>query len=63
MSGFVDGDSCNGTTVNDHDGSFDERVEITNNNFPLGQDSKKDKGKNVIIVGDSMLNNINGCGL
>ena len=50
------GDSCNGTTVNDHNGSFHERAEIINNNFPLGQDNKQDKGKNVIIVGDSILN-------
>ena len=53
------GDSCNNTTVNDHNGSFHERAEIIDNNFRLGQDNKKDKRKNVSIVGDSVLNNIN----
>ena len=35
---------------------------IVNNNLPLVQDdnyNKKEKSKNVIIIGDSMLNNIN----
>ena len=62
------GDSCNGTTVNDHNGSFQEKAEIINNNFPLGQDKKENKAKNAIIVDDiivddSMLNNINSRGL
>ena len=56
------GDSCNGTTVNDHNGSFQEKAEIINNNFPLGQDKKENKAKNAIIVDDSMLNNINSRG-
>ena len=47
------GDSCNGTTVNDRNGSFHERAEIMNNNFSLGQDNKIDKGKKVVIVCDS----------
>ena len=34
-------DSCNGTTINDHNASFHERAEIINNNFPLGQDNKQ----------------------
>ena len=42
---------------------FHERVEVVNNNFPLGQDNKKDKRKNVITVGNSILNNINSRGL
>ena len=57
------GDSCNGTTVNDNNGSFHERTKTINNNFLLGQDNKKDKSESVIIVGDSMLNNINSRGL
>ena len=57
------GDSCNGTIVNDHNGSFQEKAEIINNNFPLGQDKKENKAKNAIIVDDSMLNNINSRGL
>ena len=40
---------------NDLNDSFYERVEIIDNNFPLGQDNKKDKRKNFIIVGDSVL--------
>ena len=35
---------------------------IVNNNLPLVQDdnyNKKEKSKNIIIIGDSMLNNIN----
>ena len=53
------GDSCAFTTVKDHNYSFHERVEIINNNFRLAQD----KRKNLIIVGESMLNNINSRGL
>ena len=53
----------NGVTVNNHNGSFHERVEIINYNFPLGEDNKKDKGRNVDIVGDSMLNDLNSLGL
>ena len=53
-------------TVNDHNNSFQERVDnIVNNNLPLIQHNnynKKEKS-NVIIIGDSMLNNINSCGL
>ena len=38
-------------------------VKVFINNFPLGQDNEKDKRKNIIIVGNIMLNNINtrGC--
>ena len=50
-------DSYANTTVNDYNNTFHERVEIINNNLSLSQDNKKDKRKNVIIVGDSMLNN------
>ena len=49
------GDSCNGTTVNDRNGSFHERAEIMNNNFSLGQDNKIDKGKKVVIVCDVIV--------
>ena len=42
---------------------FHERIKVINNNFPLGQDNKKDKRKNVITVGNSILNNINSRGL
>ena len=55
------GDSCAKTTVDIHNDSFQESAEIINNNFPLGQDDKKDIRKNVIIAGDSTLNNINSC--
>ena len=50
-------DSYANTTVNDYNNTFHERVEIINNNLSLSQANKKDKRKNVIIVGDSMLNN------
>ena len=47
----------------ENNGSFHERAEIINYNFPLGEDNKKDKGRNVDIVCDSMLNDINSSGL
>ena len=59
-------DSRVNKTVNDHNNSFQERVDnMVNNNLPLVQDdnyNKKEK-KNVIIIGDSMLNSINSRGL
>ena len=57
------GDSWDNTTVNDHNGSFHQGVEIINNNFPLGPDNKKNKRENIIIVGDLMLKNINSHGI
>ena len=60
------GDSGVNKTVSDHNNSFQERVDnIVNTNLPLVQHndySKKEKS-NVIIIGDSMLNNINSRGL
>ena len=53
-------------TVNDHNNSFQEIVDnIVNNNLPLVQhnDYNKKEKSNVIIIGDSMLNNINSRGL
>ena len=63
----LNGDSRANKTVNDHNNSFQERVDnIVNNNLPLVQDDnyhKKEKSKNFIIIGDSILNNINSRGL
>ena len=64
----LSGDPRANKSVNDHNYSFQERVDnIVNNNLPLVQDNnnnnKKEKSKNVIIIGDSMLNNINSRGL
>ena len=56
------GDFCGNTTVNDHNDSFHERVGFINNNFLLVQDDKKGKCKGVVVVGDSVLNNINSRG-
>ena len=52
-------------TVNDHNNSFQERVDnIVSNNVPLVQhDYNKKEKSNAIIIGDSMLNNINSRGL
>ena len=62
----LNGDSGVNKTVSDHNNSFQERVDnIVNNNLPLIQHNnynKKEKS-NVIIIGDSMLNNINSRGL
>ena len=58
----LNGDSRVNKTVNDHNNSFQERVDnIVNNNFPLVQHNnynKKEKS-NFIIISDSMLDNIN----
>ena len=56
----LNGDSRVNKTVNDHNNSFQERVDnIVNNNLPLIQynnsNNKKEKSQNVIIIGDSML--------
>ena len=64
----VNGDSRVNKAVNDHNNSFQERVDNNiNNNLPLIQyntsNNKKEKSQNVIIIGDSMLNNINSLGL
>ena len=63
----LNGDTRVNKTVNGHNNSFQERVDnIVNNNLPLVQDNdynKKENSKNVIIIGDSMLNNINSRGL
>ena len=62
----LNGDSGINKTVNDHNNSFQERVDnIVNNNLPLVQhnDYNKKEKSNVIISGDSMLNNINSRGL
>ena len=63
----LNGDSRVNKIVNDHNNSFQERVDnIVNNNLSLVQHNncdKKEKSKSVIIIGDSMLNNINRCGL
>ena len=55
--------SCANATVNEHNNSFHERIKIINNNFSLGQNNKNNEFKNVIINGESMLNNINSRGL
>ena len=58
----LNGDSGVNKTVSDHNNSFQERVDnIVNNNLPLVQhnDYNKKEKSNVIIIGDSMLNNIN----
>ena len=55
-------DSGVNKTVNDHNNSFQERVDnIINNNLPLVQlnDYDKKEKSNVIIISDSMLSNIN----
>ena len=61
----LNGGSRVNKTVNDHNNSFQGRVDNTvNKNLPLVQDNnKKEKSKNVIITGNSMLNNINSRGL
>ena len=62
----LSGDSRVNKTVNDHNNSFRERIDnIFNNNLPLVQhhDYNKNEKSNVIIIGDSMLNNINSRGL
>ena len=63
----LNGDSRVNKIVNDHNNSFQERVDnIVNNNLSLVQHNnydKKEKSMSVIIIGDSMLNNINRCGL
>ena len=59
-------DSRVNKSVNDHNNSFQERVDnIVNNNLPLVQyiDYNKREKSNVIIIGGSMLNNINSRGL
>ena len=62
----LNGDSGVNKTFNDHNNSFQERVDnIVNNNLPLVQhnDYNKKEKSNVIIIDDSMLNNINSPGL
>ena len=62
----LNGDSGVNKTVYDHNNSFQERVDnIVNNNLPLVQhnDYNKKEKSNVIIIDDSMLNNINSRGL
>ena len=63
----LNGDSRVNKTVNDHKNSFQERPDnIVNNTLPLVQHNnynKKEKCKNAVIIGDSMLNNINSRGL
>ena len=63
----LNGDSRVNETVNEHNNSFPQSVDnIVNNNLPLVQDNdynKKEKSKNIIIMGGSMLNNINSRGL
>ena len=64
----VNGDSRVNKAVNDRNNSFQERVDNSvNNNLPLIQynnsNNKKEKSQNVIIIGDSMSNNINSRGL
>ena len=62
----LNGDSGINKTVNDHNNSFQERVDsIVDNNLPPVQhnDYNKKEKCNVIIISDSMLNNINSCGL
>ena len=60
----VNGDSRVNKAVNDHNNSFQERVDNSvNNNLLLihynNSNNKKEKSQNVIIIGDSMSNNIN----
>ena len=63
----LNGDFRINKTVNDHNNSFQERVDnIVNKNIPLVQDNnynKKEKSKSVIIISDSLLNKINSRGL
>ena len=62
----LNGDPGVNKIVSDHNSSFQERVDnIVNNNLPLVQHNDYDKKEksNVIIIGDSMLNNINSRGL
>ena len=62
----LNGDSGINKTVNDDNSSFQERVDnIVDNKLPPVQhnDYNKKEKSNVIIIGDSMLNNINSCGL
>ena len=62
----LNGDPGVNKIVSDHNSSFQERVDnIVNNNLPLVQhnDYNKKEKSNVIISGDSMLNNINSRGL
>ena len=62
----LNSDSGVNKTVYDHNNSFQERVDnIVNNNLPLVQhnDYNKKEKSNVIIIGDSVLNNINSRGL
>ena len=63
----LNGDSRVNKTVNDHKNSFQERTDnIVNNILPLVKHNnynKKEKYKNAVIIGDSMLNNINSRGL
>ena len=58
----LNGDSRVHQTVNNHNNSFQARDDnIVDNNLPLVQhnDYNKKEKSNVIITGDSMLNNIN----
>ena len=62
----LNGDPGVNKIVSDHNSSFQERVDnIVNNNLPLVQhnDYNKKEKSDVIIIGDSMLNNINSRGL
>ena len=63
----LNGDSRVNKTVKDHKNSFQERTDnIVNNILPLVKHNnynKKEKYKNAVIIGDSMLNNINSRGL
>ena len=64
----LNGGSRVNKAVNNHNNSFQERVDISvNNNLPLTQynnsNSKKEKSQKVIIIGYSMSNNINSRGL
>ena len=58
----LSGDSCVNRIVDDHNNSFQDRGDnIVNNSLPLGQhnDYNEKENSNVIIIGESMLNNIN----
>ena len=62
----LNGDSGVNKTVNDHNNSFQKRADnIVNNNLPLVRHNDYDEKEksNVIIIGDSMLNNSNNRGL
>ena len=62
----INGDSRVNKAVHDHYNSFQERfVNNVNNNLPLIQCNNSNNKKEiiVIIIGDSMLNNINSRGL